>query len=177
MLNSQPKNKNYHQGNFIPKDKEKILKLNSQGGIYYRSSWELKIMTWLDSSSSVTKWGAECMAIPYQMTHFNDGDMKVKNHSYYPDFYYEMKLSDGSIKKVVAEVKPQKEYQMALMLQEKKIQVPDNKVSLKKLKNFEYDLKMAQKNLSKWETMIEFCHKKGWEFIVITEIHLKRFNL
>jgi hypothetical protein len=177
MLNSQPKNKNYHQGNFIPKDKEKVLKLNSQGGIYYRSSWELKIMTWLDGSSSVTKWGAECMAIPYQMTHFNDGDIKVKNHSYYPDFYYEMKLSDGSIKKVVAEVKPQKEYQMALMLQEKKIQVPDNKVSLKKLKSFEYDLKMAQKNLSKWETMIEFCSKKGWEFIVITEIHLKRFNL
>ena len=177
MLNSQPKNKNYHQGNFIPKDKEKVLKLNSQGGIYYRSSWELKIMTWLDGSISVTKWGAECMAIPYQMTHFNDGDMKVKNHSYYPDFYYEMKLSDGSIKKVVAEVKPQKEYQMALMLQEKKIQVPDNKVSLKKLKSFEYDLKMAQKNLSKWETMIEFCSKKGWEFIVITEIHLNRFNL
>ena len=177
MLNSQPKNKNYHQGNFIPKDKEKVLKLNSQGGIYYRSSWELKIMTWLDGSIRVTKWGAECMAIPYQMTHFNDGDMKVKNHSYYPDFYYEMKLSDGSIKKVVAEVKPQKEYQMALMLQEKKIQVPDNKVSLKKLKSFEYDLKMAQKNLSKWETMIEFCNKKGWEFIVITEIHLKRFNL
>ena len=134
-------------------------------------------MTWLDGSISVTKWGAECMAIPYQMTHFNDGDMKVKNHSYYPDFYYEMKLSDGSIKKVVAEVKPQKEYQMALMLQEKNIQVPDNKVSLKKLKSFEYDLKMAQKNLSKWETMIEFCNKKGWEFIVITEIHLKRFNL
>jgi hypothetical protein len=177
MLNSQPKNKNYHQGNFIPKDKEKVLKLNSQGGIYYRSSWELKIMTWLDGSKSVTKWGAECMAIPYQMTHFNEGDMKVKNHSYYPDFYYEMKLSDGSIKKVVAEVKPQKEYQMALMLQEKNIQVPDNKVSLKKLKSFEYDLKMAQKNLSKWETMIEFCNKKGWEFIVITEIHLKRFNL
>ena len=77
MLNSQPKNKNYHQGNFIPKDKEKVLKLNSQGGIYYRSSWELKIMTWLDGSSSVTKWGAECMAIPYQMTHFDNGDTKI----------------------------------------------------------------------------------------------------
>ena len=65
---------------------------------------------------------------------------------------------------------------MALLLQEKKLEVPDQK-SLKKLKRFEYDLKMAQKNLSKWETMIEYCQKKGWEFIVITELHLKRFNL
>jgi hypothetical protein len=87
-----------------------------------------------------------------------------------------MQNQDGTTKKVVAEVKPQKEYQMALLLQEKKLEVPDQK-SLKKLKRFEYDLKMAQKNLSKWETMIEYCQKKGWEFIVITELHLKRFNL
>jgi hypothetical protein len=176
MINNQPKNKNYHQGNFIPKNRDKVLKLNSLGGIYYRSSWEYKIMNWLDSSEKVTLWGAECITIPYQMTHFDGGDIKVKSHNYYPDFYYEMKNSDGSIKKVVAEVKPQKEYQMAVQLQEKKLQIPDGK-SLKKIKSFEYDLKMAQKNLSKWETMISYCQKKGWEFIVITEIHLKKFNL
>ncbi len=176
MINNQPKNKNYHQGNFIPKNKNKVLKLNSLGGIYYRSSWEYKIMNWLDTSEKVTLWGAECITIPYKLTHFTSGDIKVKSHNYYPDFYYEMQNSDGTTKKVIAEVKPQKEYQMALLLQEKKLEVPDQK-SLKKLKRFEYDLKMAQKNLSKWETMIEYCQKKGWEFIVITELHLKRFNL
>ena len=103
MLNSIPKNKNYHNGNFIPKNKDKVLKLNSQGGIYYRSSWEFKIMTWLDNNKMITKWGAECMRIPYQMTHFDNGDVKVKNHNYYPDFYYEMKLNDGMTKKVIAE--------------------------------------------------------------------------
>jgi G:T-mismatch repair DNA endonuclease (very short patch repair protein) len=46
-----------------------------------------------------------------------------------------------------------------------------------KLKNFEYDLKMAQKNSEKWKTMIKFCDKKGWEFIIITEDHLKKMGL
>jgi len=146
MINSQPKNSNYHQGNFIPKFKDKVVKLNSQGGIYYRSSWEFKIMTWLDASEKVVRWGAECITIPYQMTHFDNGDIRVKNHTYYPDFYYEIDQGNGMTKKVIAEVKPMKEYKMVLNLQEKKLQVPDSKSSIKKLKNFEYDLKMAQKN-------------------------------
>lgn len=33
----------YHQGNYIPQNKDKVLKLNSKGGIYYRSSWEKKV--------------------------------------------------------------------------------------------------------------------------------------
>ncbi len=143
MINSQPKNSNYHQGNFIPKFKDKVVKLNSQGGIYYRSSWEFKIMTWLDASEKVVRWGSECITIPYQMTHFDNGDIRVKNHTYYPDFYYEIDQGNGMTKKVIAEVKPMKEYKMVLNLQEKKIQVPDSKSSIKKLKNFEYDLKMA----------------------------------
>jgi hypothetical protein len=177
MLNSTPKNKNYHQGNFIPKFKDKVIKLNSQGGVYYRSSWELKIMTWLDNSEKVTKWCAECITIPYQMTHFDDGDVRVKSHTYYPDFYYEMQLTDGRIKKVIAEVKPKKEFEMVVALQEKRLQIPDASAKVKKLKNFEYDLKMAQKNRDKWNTMIKYCEKKGYDFIVITEDHLKKFNL
>jgi len=175
MLNSVPKNKNYHQGNFIPKNKDKVLKLNSQGGVYYRSSWELKIMTWLDNSEKVSKWGAECITIPYQMTHFDNGDTKIKEHSYYPDFYYEMRTHDGTLKQVVVEVKPMKEYKMVQDLNEGRLSVPDK--GIKKLKNFEYDLKMAYKNKNKWETMIAWCNKKGYDFIIITEDHLKKFNL
>lgn len=43
MLNSKPNNNDkYYQGNYLPINKEKILKLNNQGGIFYRSSWEKK---------------------------------------------------------------------------------------------------------------------------------------
>jgi hypothetical protein len=175
MINAKPNNTNYNQGNYIPKNKDKVIKLNTQGGVYYRSSWEKKIMYWLDNNNTITKWGAECMRIPYQMTHFDNGDSKVKEHCYYPDFYYEMRKSDGVLKQVVVEVKPAKEYKMVLELNEGRLNVPDK--GLKKLKNFEYDLKMAYKNKNKWETMINWCEKKGFEFIIITEDHLKKFNL
>lgn len=175
MINSAPGNSNYNQGNYIPKYKDKVIKLNTQGGVYYRSSWEKRIMTWLDNSPNIVKWGAECMRIPYQMTHFENGDARVKEHSYYPDFYYEIKLSDGNIDRVIAEVKPMKEYKMVIDLSENKLEVPDK--GLKKLKNFEYDLKMAYKNKNKWETMINWCNLKGYKFIVITEQHLKKLGV
>ena len=175
MINSKPNNSNYNQGNYVPKNKDKVLKLNNNGGVYFRSSWEKKIMTWLDLNEKIIKWGAECMKIPYQMTHFDNGDTKVKEHCYYPDFYYEMRLQNGDLKQVVVEVKPMKEYNMVLALNEGRLSVPEDKG--KKLKNFEYDLKMAYKNKQKWETMINWCKLKGYEFIIITEDHLKKFNL
>ena len=174
MINSKPNNKKYHSGNYIPKNKDKVLKLNTQGGVYYRSSWEKKIMTWLDYKKEIVMWGAECLSIPYQMTHFDGGDVKIKNHTYYSDFYYEMKTPNG-LRQVVVEVKPMKEYKMVLDLTAGKMEVPGK--GLKKLKNFEYDLKMAYKNKNKWETMIRWCDKKGYDFIIITEMHLKKFNV
>jgi len=148
MLNSKPNNSRYHQGNFIPKNKNKVIKLNLEGGLYYRSSLELKAMTWLDNSEKIVTWGAECITVPYQTTHFDNGDIKVKAHSYYPDFYYEIKTDNGLNRKVVAEVKPMKEYIMVVKLQEKSLEMP-NTDKMKGLKNFEYDLKMAQKNRDK----------------------------
>jgi hypothetical protein len=105
------------------------------------------------------------------MTHFENGDVKIKEHSYFPDFYYEMRIN-GVLSQVVVEVKPQKEYEMVLKLNEGKLDVPENK--LKKLKNFEYSLKMAYKNKNKWETMVKWCDKKGYNFIVVTEETFKR---
>ena len=176
MINAKPNNKNYHQGNYIPQNKDKVLKLNTQGGVYYRSSWEQKIMLWLDMKSEVFQWGAECLEIPYQMTHFDNGDMKLKSHRYYPDFFYRMRLSDGTLKEVVVEVKPMKEYKMVQDLNEGRMTIPE-KGGVKKLKSFEYDLKMAYKNKMKWETMINWCNKKGYDFIIITEQHLKGFSI
>lgn len=175
MINSKPNNKKYNQGNFIPVNKDKVMKLNTQGGVYYRSGWEKRIMTWLDNNESIVMWGAECLIIPYQMTHFDNGETKLKKHSYYPDFYYEIRSEDGNSKKVVVEVKPQKEYQMVLDLTQGRMNVP--KEGLKKLRSFEYDLKMAYKNKSKWETMIAWCNKKGYEFIIITELTMKKYKI
>lgn len=44
MLNSKPNNKKYHQGNYIAKNKDKIYKLNNEGGNFYK--WVSKNASW-----------------------------------------------------------------------------------------------------------------------------------
>lgn len=168
MLNSAPRQPGkYKQGLYTPKNKEKITKLNSQGGLFYRSSLEQKFMIYLDSNDNIKIWGAENMRIPYEKTEYNNSRqiLETTNHTYYPDFYYELLKSDGSISKVVAEVKSSSE------TREPKLQINP---TAKQLKNFEYSLKMWNKNLSKWKYMIEYCERKGFEFIIITEEHLSK---
>jgi len=177
MLNSKPNNSNYHQGNYIPINKDKVLKLNAQGGIYYRSSWELKLMQFFDKNKKVVMWSSENIQIPYQLTHYEkNGDINLKSHCYYPDFYYEVIRDDGSLQKVVAEVKPKEEYNDVVLFEKKLFKIPKD-ANLKKLKSVEFKFKMAQKNSEKWKTMIKYCDLKGWDFIIITEDHLKKMGL
>ncbi len=42
----------------------------------------------------------------------------------------------------------------------------------KQIRNLEYSLKTYNKNLQKWKYMIEYCQRKGFEFIIITEKQL-----
>ena len=46
MINSAPNNPKYHQGVYYPKNKDKVIKMNALGGLYYRSSLEKKMMTY-----------------------------------------------------------------------------------------------------------------------------------
>lgn len=176
MINVRPNNSAYKQGNYIPKNRDKVIKLNPEFGCYYRSSLELKLMIYFDNNEKIKKWGAECMAIPYEMRELNNSNYAygtVTKHTYYPDFYYELELSDGTVEQVVVEVKPQKEYNNVLLLKENKLAPPTGN-SLKKLQAFEYDLKMAYKNMRKWDTVIKYCNIKGYKFIIVTEDTLKK---
>ena len=134
-------------------------------GLYYRSGLEQKMMIYLDNNDNIINWGAEHLKIPYTKTEWisEKQEFKTSEHVYYPDFYYELKKSDGSISRVVAEVKPDSE------TSEPKLA---NNPTSKQLKNFEYALKMYNKNLSKWKYMIAYRENKGFEFIIITEKHL-----
>jgi len=168
MINSAPKQPNkYKQGIFYPNNKDKVIKLNSQGGLFYRSGLEHKMMIYLDMNDNIIHWGAEHLRIPYSKTEWvsESQDYKTTEHSYYPDFYYELKRSDDSVSRVVAEVKPSSETTEPVLRENP---------TAKQLKNFEYSLKMYNKNLSKWKAMIEYCERKGFEFIIITEQHLNK---
>jgi len=141
MINSAPKQSTkYRQGLYVPRNLNKVIKLNSQGGLYYRSGLEQKMMVYLDSNENIIFWGAEHLRVPYVKTEWfsESQEFKTTEHGYYPDFYYELKRSDGSVSRVVAEVKPHSE------TIEPKLQ---EKPTSKQLKNFEYALKMYNKIL------------------------------
>ncbi len=177
MLNSKPNNSSYNSGLYIPQNKNKVLKLNEKGGLYYRSSWEKKIMIYLDMKDEIVMWSAEGVEIPYASDEYDRNAQMVKTviRRYYPDFYYKIKASDGSIKEVIAEVKPMKEVKDVEMFNEGRWAIPTN-LNSKKLKNLEYQFKMAQKNSSKWKAMEEFSKKKGMKFIIITEDFIKKLD-
>jgi len=112
MLNSIPKQPSkYHLSLFIPTNKNKVIKLNTQVGLYLSSGLEQKMMVYLDNNPNIVNWGSEHLKIPYSKTEWvnESQEYKTSEHTYYPDFYYELKRSDGSISRVVAEVKPYSE--------------------------------------------------------------------
>lgn len=168
MINNAPRsNGKYQQGNYIPKNKDKVLKLNSRGGLYFRSGLEQKMMIHLDTNPKIKVWGAECIEIPYTKKErdIKNGVYKETKHRYYPDFYYEYLSVTGEIKYVVVEVKPLKQTQQPVL--------KPNPTS-KQLRNFEYDVKEYNRNISKWTEVVEYCKRKGMEFQIITETFFKR---
>jgi hypothetical protein len=166
MLNSKPnKSTKYHQGLFVPVNEKKVIKLNAEGGLYYRSGLERKVMNYLDNHPKIIHWAAELIQVPYMKNVWNE-DMKMMtktSHIYFPDFYYEMDMGNSVVKKVVIEVKPHSETIPPV--------TPKNPTR-KQLENFKYSVNMYSQNMDKWKYCIEFCKRRGFEFIILTEKHL-----
>ena len=58
MINNAPRQPGkYHQGLYVPQNKNKLMKANEKGGVYYRSSWEKKVCIYLDMNYSIVRWG------------------------------------------------------------------------------------------------------------------------
>lgn len=133
------KNSRYKQGYINPKSCKKLIPGTSAEKIIYRSSYELKFITWLENNSNVKVWGSECFYIPYM---FVDGT----THKYYPDYFVEM--TDGT--KLVVEIKPYNQTQ-------------------KPINENCWAAKEYTRNKCKWAAAIEFCKNKGYRFKILTE--------
>jgi len=60
-----PKKSNgYKKGIFNPKNPKKYN--GNADNIVYRSSWELRVMKWLDDNPKVIWWASEELPIPYK---------------------------------------------------------------------------------------------------------------
>ncbi len=147
MKPSISKKSKYHQGIFVPVHPEKYV---GKSQISYRSSWELRLMKWLDNHQSIICWNSEDFIVKYVSPIDN------RQHKYYIDFVAKMKLRDGSEKTYAIEVKPLKE-----MLP------PSNKIKNKQRLLTETTTYIV--NQAKWTTAKEYCMKIGIEFIVLNE--------
>lgn len=141
----------FYKGKFRPKNPKKYK--GDPTNIIYRSSWEHKLMRYLDENINVIEWGSEELAIPYVSPVDN------RYHRYFPDFIVKIKKPDNKIQTLILEVKPQH--------QTKEPEIPSRRT-----KKFITEVVSWGINQAKWKAAEEFCADREWEFRLITEIEL-----
>ena len=135
-----------YSGRFIPKNPRKYM--GDHNNIIYRSSWECKVMDWLDRNPEIIQWGSEELIIPYK------SPVDGRFHRYFPDFI--VKTKKGTM---IIEVKP--EAQTKPPKQKKRI-----------TKQYIQEVATDGINQAKWQAATEYCLDRGWSFKIITESHL-----
>lgn len=141
-----------YQGFFKPKNPQKYK--GDPTNIVYRSSWELKLMLYLDSNNQVISWASEEVIIPYR------SPIDGKIHRYYPDFIVTKINKEGKKETALIEVKP--------YIQTIPPKIPKNKNS----KSFLTEVKTWGMNEAKWKAANEYCKDRGWTFHIFTEKEL-----
>jgi hypothetical protein len=141
---------NNYKGWFKPKNPGKYK--GDASNIVYRSTWEVRVMKWLDEHPQVIWWGSEELPIPYI------SPVDKKKHKYYPDFIAKMRLKDGKVMTYIIEVKPLAQTKM-----------PKQK---RKTQKFIQEMATYAVNQEKWRAADIFCQEHGWKFLVVTEKEL-----
>mgnify|MGYP002032311560 CR=1 FL=1 len=140
----------YHKGRYRPVNPKKYC--GNKSNIQYRSSWELRMMRYLDTKNAVLEWNSEEVIIPYL------SPLDRKRHRYFTDFYAKIKDSSGNITRYILEVKPRKERKPP---RKKKNQVK----YLKEVRTYIV-------NQAKWEAAENWCSKRGYVFQILDETDL-----
>lgn len=139
-----------YKGWFKPRNPQKYK--GDPNGIVYRSSWELRVMKYLDDHPAVVWWASEELPIRY----ISPIDNKV--HRYFPDFIVRTKRKDGQETTMVLEVKPYRQTQMP--------------VQKRRTQKFINEIATYAVNQEKWKAADLFCKEHGWQFKLITEKEL-----
>jgi hypothetical protein len=136
----------FRQGYYVPTNPDKYIgKIDK---IFYRSSWEYRVMLYMDISKSVSKWSSEELIINYV-------GVDNKPHRYFPDIYCE--LSD--LRKYVIEIKPKKD----TLLYSGDITTPKGQ------KRLAESVVTMETNRLKWEACKSWCAINNITFMVWTE--------
>lgn len=141
----------FMKGRFKPRHPEKYA--GDPSNIIYRSSWELKLMMWLDAHPDVLKYSSEEISIRYI------SPIDGRYHRYFPDFLVKMRAADGKTQTLLIEVKPFKQ-----------TQEPKKKKTITKA--YLNEVATWGVNSAKWAAAEEYCLDRGWTFLKMTEKEL-----
>jgi hypothetical protein len=145
------KRRHYKQGIFHPINEDKY---RGSRPIIFRSGLELEFCKWCDKNENVLQWGSESVVIPYKSP--KDGRM----HRYFTDGVLKLKTEKGS-KNFLVEIKPDRQTR------------PPKTIGRKSKKNLLYEQVTYAVNCCKWEAAQKWCEKNGFEFVILTEKHIK----
>ena len=140
-----------YKGKFRPTNPHKYN--GDPTNIIYRSSWELKLMIYLDEHSDIVKWASEEFRIPYK------SPIDGKRHRYYPDFW--IKKKNGRC--VIIEVKP------AAQTKPPDPKKKNNTKSGRPSRRYLNEVKTYGINEAKWKAAYAYCRDRKWEFKIMTE--------
>ena len=140
-----------YSGRYIPTHPKKYK--GNADKIFYRSLWERKFMVYCDRNDAILEWGSEEIVIPYI------SPLDGRRHRYFPDFYIKVRQKDGSVKKMIIEVKPKK-------------YCGPPAIPKRKTKHFVNEVRTWGVNKAKWEAAKEYCKDRTMEFKILTEDHL-----
>ena len=136
-----------YKGRFVPKNPKKYN--GDPNNIIYRSSWEVRVMKYLDENPNVIWWASEELPIPYR----SPIDNRV--HRYFPDFIVKVRRKDGLVMTYILEVKPESQTKMP--------------VQKRRTKKFLQEAATYAINQEKWRAADIFCKEHGWQFKILTE--------
>lgn len=128
-------------GIFTPKNPEKYIGNHKPR---YRSSWEMRVMLFLDENKHIINWASEAIKIPYQ------NPLNGKISAYVPDFFVVYQNKNNQVRAEVIEVKPR------------------SQTSLTEARS-KHDKVHAVVNQAKFAAAKMYCRQQGYHFRIITE--------
>ena len=134
-----------YKGRFKPQNPKKYK--GDPNNVIYRSSWELRVMKYLDNQPKVVWWSSEELFVRYR------SPIDERVHRYFPDFIVKTKEQTFMI-----EVKPFHQTQK-----------PKQK---RRTKKFLQEAATYAINQEKWRAADIFCREHGWLFKIVTEKEL-----
>jgi len=141
----------FYKGYFKPKNPVKYR--GDPRNIVYRSSWELRLMSYLDEHRDVVSWGSEEIVIPYR------SPIDGRVHRYFVDFIVTKINSNGIKETSLIEVKPASQTKPPAKKQ-------------KATKQYITEVTTWGVNEAKWKAATEYCKDRGWTFHIFTEKEL-----